>query len=187
MRYNYAKNRGSILEFVTIFGSARLDSGSKFYKIAFELGKKLSQAGYGVVTGGGGGIMEAANKGAFLSGGVSVGINIILPFEQKLNPYCTESKTIDNLSKRKDMLIEKSSAFILMPGGFGTLDEIFEVITLAQTGLRKHKIVFCCKEFWQPLLDFFDNTLAAEKLIADDHSVYAVIDDFDEIIRYLKD
>ncbi|RAZ46733.1 LOG family protein [Campylobacter hyointestinalis] len=175
------------MDFVTIFGSARFDEDNIYYKKTVELANKISKAGYGIVSGGSGGIMEAANKGAFLNGGESIGINVMLPFEQKTNPYCTSSKVIPNLSKRKDELIEKSFAFVIMPGGFGTLDELFEVLTLAQTGLRKHKIIFCCSDFWKPLLDFFETKLLPNKVIS--HSsleLYVVIDDIDEIVKYLK-
>ncbi|AII14252.1 putative lysine decarboxylase family protein [Campylobacter iguaniorum] len=174
------------MEYITIFGSARFDEHSPYYKAAFNLASKLSKAGYGIVTGGSGGIMEAANKGAFLSGGVSVGINVILPFEQKTNPYCTTSKLISNLPDRKKELISMSDIFIIMPGGFGTLDELFEVLTEAQTGVRKHKIIFCCSDFWNPLIDFFKNTLLPNGAI-NDHSftTFTVLDDFDEILEYI--
>lgn len=174
-------------EFVTIFGSARASQDSKYYEFAQKLASELVKAGFGVITGGGGGIMEAANKGAFLSGGKSIGINVFLPNEQHANPYCTSSKTISNLSVRKQKLIKNSSAFIIMPGGFGTLDEIFEVLTLVQTRIREHKIVFCGKEFYAPLFEFFENTLKREKFISEgDTNLYLASDDFEEIIAYIK-
>lgn len=175
------------MEYITIFGSARFQPNNLYYKKTFELSKKLSKAGYGIVTGGGGGIMEAANHGAFINGGKSIGINVVLPFEQTLNPYCTSTRIIESLSDRKNRLIEISNAFIVSPGGFGTLDEVFEVLTLAQTKLKKHKIIFFCTNFWKPLLDFFDNTLLKNETVSkDDLNLYILTDDFDTILDYIK-
>ncbi|MGB5535367.1 MAG: TIGR00730 family Rossman fold protein, partial [Thiogranum sp.] len=118
---------------VTVFGSARFDEDHRYYQLARELGQALAGAGYAVMTGGGPGIMEAANRGAREAGGLSLGCNIELPFEQKPNPYLDKFIEFEHFFIRKVMLVKYSSAFVVMPGGFGTLDEVFEVITLVQT------------------------------------------------------
>lgn len=144
---------------VTIFGSARFKEDSKYYKEAFELSEVLAKNGYSITTGGGGGIMQAANKAAFLVGGVeSVGINIKLPMEQKLNKYCTKSIEYSDLSLRKKALMQ-NDIMIVCAGGYGTLDELFEVLTLAQTKLRNYQIILYGEEFFKPLIEFFKNTL----------------------------
>lgn len=144
---------------VTIFGSARFNEDSKYYKEAFVLCEVLAKNGYSITTGGGGGIMQAANKAAFLVGGVeSVGINIKLPMEQKLNPYCTKSIEHSDLSLRKKDLMQ-NDVMIVCAGGYGTLDELFEVLTLAQTKLRNYQIILYNEEFFKPLVEFFKNTL----------------------------
>lgn len=144
---------------VTIFGSARFNEDSKYYKEAFALCEVLAKNGYSITTGGGGGIMQAANKAAFLIGGVeSVGINIKLPMEQKLNPYCTKSIEHSDLSLRKKALMQ-NDVMIVCAGGYGTLDELFEVLTLAQTKLRNYQIILYNEEFFKPLVEFFKNTL----------------------------
>lgn len=144
---------------VTIFGSARFNEDSKYYKEAFALCEVLAKNGYSITTGGGGGIMQAANKAAFLVGGVeSVGINIKLPMEQKLNPYCTKSIEHSDLSLRKKDLMQ-NDVMIVCAGGYGTLDELFEVLTLAQTKLRNYQIILYNEEFFKPLVEFFKNTL----------------------------
>lgn len=144
---------------VTIFGSARFNEDNKYYKEAFALCEVLAKNGYSITTGGGGGIMQAANKAAFLVGGVeSVGINIKLPMEQKLNPYCTKSIEHSDLSLRKKDLMQ-NDVMIVCAGGYGTLDELFEVLTLAQTKLRNYQIILYNEEFFKPLVEFFKNTL----------------------------
>lgn len=170
------------MKYVTIFGSARIDSNNEHYQKAYKIAKALTAAGYGVVTGGGGGIMEAANRGAFEAGGDSIGINVILPNEQQLNPYCTKSLTLNNLNERKEALIKDSFAFIILPGGFGTLDEAFEVMTLSQAGLKEHKIIFTQKSFWEPLIGFLDSL--GDMGLADKNG-YIIIDDIDEILEFL--
>lgn len=170
------------MKYVTIFGSARLDASSEHYQKAYKIAKALAAAGYGVITGGGGGIMEAANRGAFEAGGDSIGINVILPNEQQLNPYCTKSLTLNNLNERKEALIKDSFAFIIFPGGFGTLDEAFEVITLAQARLRDHKVIFVQRDFWTPLFNFLDNLVNLG--LVDKNSYYSA-DNIDEIIDIL--
>ena len=137
---------------VTIFGSARLGEGHPYYKLALEMGKALAQAGYGVLTGGGPGIMEAANRGAKEAGGLSIGCNILLPYEQNPNPYLDRCLNFDYFFVRKVMLRKYSCAFVLMPGGIGTLDEIFETATLIQTGkLPPFPIVMMGSDYWNPV------------------------------------
>lgn len=176
------KFRSKFVKYVTIFGSARLTQRSEHYQKAYEIGRALALAGYGVITGGGGGVMEAANRGAFEAGGQSVGYNVILPNEQELNAYCTKSQTLNSLSERKNALIKSSFAFIILPGGFGTLDEAFEVMTLAQAGLREHKIIFVQREFWVPLFDFLDS-LASAGLA--DKDGYQIADSLSDILEIL--
>lgn len=170
------------MKYVTIFGSARLDASSEHYQKAYKIAKALAAAGYGVITGGGGGIMEAANRGAFEARGDSIGINVILPNEQQLNSYCTKSQTLDSLSERKNALIKDSFAFIIFPGGFGTLDEAFEVITLAQARLRDHKVIFVQRDFWTPLFNFLDNLVNLG--LVNKNSYYSA-DNIDEIMNIL--
>ena len=140
---------------VTIFGSARTPPGTRYYEMAREMGEACAQLGFTVITGGGPGIMQAANQGAFEAGGRSLGVNIELPFEQVLNPYVQRSVTMSYFFTRKVVLVKYSYAFVVMPGGAGTLDEMFETMTLIQTGkLRIFPIVLMGKDYWQPLMDF---------------------------------
>jgi uncharacterized protein (TIGR00730 family) len=170
------------VKYITIFGSARLDASSEHYQKAYKIAKALAATGYGVITGGGGGIMEAANRGAFEARGDSIGINVILPNEQQLNSYCTKSQTLNSLSERKNALIKDSFAFIIFPGGFGTLDEAFEVITLAQARLRDHKVIFVQRDFWEPLFNFLDNLVNLD--LVNKNSYYSA-DNIDEIMDIL--
>jgi uncharacterized protein (TIGR00730 family) len=153
---------------VTVFGSARFEEDHRYYQLARELGRALAGAGYAVMTGGGPGIMEAANRGASEAGGLSLGCNIELPFEQKHNPYLDKFIEFEHFFIRKVMLVKYSSAFVVMPGGFGTLDEAFEVITLVQTNkLDRFPIVSMGgKEFWGHLGDFMRDTMLAEGVIS---------------------
>jgi uncharacterized protein (TIGR00730 family) len=152
---------------VTVFGSARFQEGHPYYELARELGKKLAEAGYTVMTGGGPGIMEAANRGAKEAGGVSLGCNIELPMEQDPNPYLDHFIEFEHFFIRKVMLVKYSSAFVVMPGGFGTLDEVFEVITLIQTGkLDAFPIVSMGGEFWAKLGEFARSTMISEGTIS---------------------
>lgn len=147
---------------VSIFGSARFTDDDPSYKAAEEIAFQLSQGGYGVVTGGGPGIMEAGNKGAHRGGGDSVGLNIDLPFEQNGNPYIDKDKliTFDYFFVRKVMFVKYSQGFIVMPGGFGTLDELFEALTLIQTGkIGRFPIILYGKDYWSGLLDWIKSTL----------------------------
>ncbi len=147
---------------VSIFGSARFSDDDPSYLVAEEIAFRLSQSGYGVITGGGPGIMEAGNKGANRGGGVSVGLNIDLPFEQSGNPYIDKDKLIefDYFFVRKVMFVKYSQGFIVMPGGFGTLDELFEALTLIQTGkIGRFPIILYGSDFWGGLLDWIKSTL----------------------------
>lgn len=145
---------------VTVFGSARFREDNPYYELARETGRKLGEVGYTVMTGGGPGIMEAANRGAREVGAMSVGCNIKLPKEQDPNPYLDRWMEFEYFFVRKVMLVKYSYAFVVCPGGFGTLDEIFETATLIQTGkIRNFPVVLMGKSFWQPLMDFLKNTM----------------------------
>lgn len=175
---------------VSIFGSARTKPGEKYYELAEEVAFKLTQNGYGVITGGGPGIMEAGNKGARRGNGVSVGLNIELPFEQHDNPWIDSDKNLefDYFFVRKVMFVKYSQGFIVMPGGFGTLDELFEAITLIQTKkIGRFPIVLVGSEFWSGLLDWVKNTLLAEGNISpEDLKLFRVVDTADEAIEHLN-
>jgi uncharacterized protein (TIGR00730 family) len=151
---------------VTVFGSARFKEDQAYYRLAYDIGARLARAGFTVMTGGGPGIMEAANRGAKEAGGYSVGCNIELPQEQKHNPYLDRWVTFRHFYVRKLMLVKYSYAFIALPGGFGTLDEIFETATLIQTHkIKEFPLVLMGQSYWQPLLDFFHQRLISEKTI----------------------
>jgi uncharacterized protein (TIGR00730 family) len=152
---------------VTVFGSARFLETHPYYQLARELGSALARAGYAVMTGGGPGIMEAANRGAKEAGGLSVGCNIVLPHEQKPNPYLDRFIEFEHFFIRKVMLVKYSSAFVVMPGGFGTLDETFEVATLVQTGkLERFPIVAMGGDFWDRFKRFSREAMLAEGTIS---------------------
>jgi len=154
---------------VTIFGSARFPERHHYYELARELGCALANAGYAVMTGGGPGIMEAANRGAKEGGGLSLGCNIRLPMEQQPNQYLDKFIEFEHFFVRKVMLVKYSSAFVVMPGGFGTLDEAFEVITLAQTGkLERFPVVGMARDFWDHLRSFIRDTMLAEGTISNE-------------------
>jgi len=151
---------------VTVFGSARYAEDHPYYELAREVGARLARAGFTVMTGGGPGLMEAANRGAKEAGGISVGCNIELPTEQRPNTYLDRWITFRHFFVRKLMLVKYSYAFIALPGGFGTLDEIFETATLIQTGkIQDFPLVLMGREFWHPLIAFLQNRLIAEKTI----------------------
>jgi uncharacterized protein (TIGR00730 family) len=153
---------------VTVFGSARFDESHRYYELARDTGRALAEAGFTVITGGGPGVMEAANRGAKEGGGFSVGCNIVLPYEQEPNPYLDRSIDFDYFFVRKVMLLKYSSGFVCMPGGLGTLDEIFETSTLIQTGKAPaFPIVVMGSEFWQPLQDFLVDRMLAEGTVAE--------------------
>ncbi|MGD1318912.1 TIGR00730 family Rossman fold protein [Chryseobacterium sp. 2R14A] len=175
---------------VSIFGSARLKPESKYYQMAVEIAEKITKIGFGVITGGGPGIMEAGNKGAFNAQGKSIGLNIDLPFEQHFNPYINKmySLNFDYFFVRKVMFVKYSQGFIVMPGGFGTLDEFTEALTLIQTNkIGRFPIVLVGTEFWSGLLDWFKETLLHEGMIsADDLDLYRVVDTADEAVAHIK-
>ena len=169
---------------VTIFGSARTNPEHPNYLMAEEIAFQLTQHGFGVITGGGPGIMEAGNKGAHRGKGVSVGLNIELPFEQHFNPYIDRDKNLefDYFFVRKVMFIKYSQGFVVMPGGFGTLDELFEAITLIQTKkIGRFPIVLVNSKYWSGLMDWIKNTLVVEKSISeDDLNLFRIVDTAEE-------
>jgi uncharacterized protein (TIGR00730 family) len=168
---------------VTVFGSARTEPTHKDYKAAEELSARLAKHNFSIITGGGPGIMEAANVGAFKAGGHSIGFNIELPFEQKLNPYITESLDFDFFFSRKVMLAFASEAYVYFPGGFGTLDELLELMTLIQTKkIKRIPIVLYDSEYWEPLLSWFADTLRDKycTISPGDLDLVQVVDTVDE-------
>jgi uncharacterized protein (TIGR00730 family) len=175
---------------VSIFGSARLKPESKYYEMAVEIAEKITKIGFGVITGGGPGIMEAGNKGAFNAEGKSIGLNIDLPFEQHFNPYINKlySLNFDYFFVRKVMFVKYSQGFIVMPGGFGTLDELTEAMTLIQTNkIGRFPIVLVGSEFWGGLLEWFKETLLKEGMISEgDLDLYRVVDSADEAVAHIK-
>ncbi len=148
---------------VTVFGSARFKEDHRYYQMARELGRELAGKGFAVITGGGPGIMEAANRGAKEAGGLSVGCNIVLPMEQTINPYVDVTIEFDYFFVRKVMLVKYSSGFVFMPGGMGTMDEMFETLTLVQTGkMRTFPCVAMGREFWKPMVEFVVESMHRE-------------------------
>ncbi|MBE9489621.1 MAG: TIGR00730 family Rossman fold protein [Bacteroidetes bacterium] len=176
---------------VSIYGSARTKPDNKYYHLAEKIAEKLTENGYGVITGGGPGIMEAGNKGAHNAGGTSVGLNITLPFEQHDNPYIDSDKSIDfdYFFVRKVMFVKYSQGFVVMPGGFGTLDEFFEALTLIQTNkIRKFPIILVGTEFWGGLVDWIKKTLleSSGNVSPDDLHLIDLVDTEDEVIDILN-
>jgi uncharacterized protein (TIGR00730 family) len=175
---------------VSIFGSARTKPDNKYYILAERIAKKITQNGYGVITGGGPGIMEAGNKGAHLAGGTSVGLNIALPFEQHDNPYIDSDKSIDfdYFFVRKVMFVKYSQGFVVMPGGFGTLDEFFEAFTLIQTHkIAKFPLILVGRKFWGGLFDWIKSTLLVEGNInTEDLDLVHIVDNEDEVLDILN-
>lgn len=181
---------GRIGPCVSIFGSARTKTDDPYYKLAEEIAFKVSQAGYGIITGGGPGIMEAGNKGAHLGKGVSVGLNIELPFEQHFNPYIDADKNLqfDYFFVRKVMFVKYSQGFVVMPGGFGTLDELFEAITLIQTKkIAKFPIVLVGSGFWGGLIDWVKSTLLEKyhNISPEDMDLIKIVDSADEVVEVI--
>ena len=176
---------------VSIFGSARTKETHKYYKIAEEIAAKLVRHGYGVITGGGPGIMEAGNKGARSESGKSVGLNIILPFEQDHNIYIDPDKliTFDYFFVRKVMFVKYAQGFIVMPGGFGTLDELFEAMTLIQTKkIGRFPIVLVGKEYWKGLFDWIRNVMLFEKNINEhDLDLINLVEDATEAVKVIDE
>ena len=169
---------------VSIFGSARTAPGSPYYELTEQIARKLSDCGFSVISGGGPGIMEAANKGAFHGKSPSVGLNIQLPHEQHSNGYQDISQTFRHFFARKYMFVKFASAYVVMPGGFGTLDELMEALTLVQTGKsRKIPIILVCEPFWRGLVDWFRERLVAENMIsAEDMNLIQVLDTPAEVV-----
>lgn len=175
----------------TIFGSARSERGSYYYKLAEETAYLLTKKGFGVISGGGPGIMEAANKGAHFGGGKSVGLNIVLPHEQSSNPFIDADKliTFDYFFVRKLMFMKYSQGYIVLPGGFGTLDELFEAITLIQTHkLVRFPIVLVGSEYWGGLVDWIKNKMLDQKYISDsDIDIFSLVDNAEAAVHVIDE
>jgi uncharacterized protein (TIGR00730 family) len=169
---------------VSIFGSARLKADNQYYQLAEKIGRELSDAGFSVVSGGGPGIMEASNKGAFAGNAQSVGLNIKLSSEQQPNNYQDISLTFKHFFARKVMFVKHAYAYVVLPGGFGTLDELAEILTLVQTKKsRKIPIILVGSDFWKGLLDWFTNSLLKEQVISkDDLDIFTVVDTSKEVL-----
>lgn len=175
---------------ISIFGSARTEPGTKYYKLAEEIAYQLTQHGYGVITGGGPGIMEAGNLGAKRGKGRSVGINIDLPFEQEPNFFIDNDKliTFDHFFVRKVMFMKYSQGFIVLPGGFGTFDELFEALTLIQTEkIGRFPIIMADRGYWQGLVDWIKNTMLKEEknISVDDLDLFSVVDTAEEAVEVI--
>jgi uncharacterized protein (TIGR00730 family) len=177
---------------VSIFGSARTKPENKYFKIGHEIARKLATLGYGIITGGGQGIMEAANKGAHEVGGKSIGLNIDLPFEQNHNPYIDAEHNLefDYFFVRKVIFVKYSQAFVILPGGFGTLDEMFEVITLIQTKkINNRPIVLVGKSYWEGLIEWLKKAMLEyeQNISPDDLNLFVLVDTADEAVQYIDD
>ncbi len=177
---------------ISVFGSARTKEENKYYKLATEVSEKLAQAGYGVITGGGPGIMEAANKGAQQGGGKSVGLNIDLPFEQNHNPYIDQEHNLefDYFFVRKVIFVKYSQGFVVLPGGFGTLDEMFEALTLIQTKkISNRPVVLIGKEYWSGLMEWVEKVMLRQEnnISEKDLNLYAIVDTAEEAVQYIED
>lgn len=183
----------SVKPAVSIFGSARIDESHADYKKAQAVAHLLSDAGFSIISGGGPGVMEAANRGAAKGKSVSVGLNIELPKEQVPNKYQNLSVNFSHFFTRKVMFVKYAAAYVVCPGGFGTLDELAEMLTLTQTGKTpKIPVILMNKKFWQPLLDWFENTLCEQGMLTKDNlELFTVVDEpeqvVDEIMKFYKD
>lgn len=172
---------------ITVFGSARFKEDHIYYGKAREFGKRIAELGFTTMTGGGPGIMEAANRGAFESGGMSIGCSIQLPFEQKENPYMQKSVMFEHFFVRKVLLVKYSYAFIIMPGGFGTLDELFETLTLVQTkSIHNFPVVLFGKEYYQPLLENIEWMAQQGTISKEDMNLVLVTDNIDEAMEHIR-
>lgn len=172
----------------TFWGSARTKPDDKYYKEAEELAAKLAKKQFSIISGGGPGIMEASNVGAFKVGGKSIGLNILLPFEQKLNPYTTESLNFDFFFSRKVMLTFASEVYVYFPGGFGTLDELFEIVTLIQTKkIEPLPVILYGKKYWDPFMKLFEEQLLSEfaTISKEDLDIFTVVDSVDEAYDFI--
>ena len=177
---------------VSIFGSARTNPDNKYYQYAVEIARKLSDLGYGIITGGGPGIMEAGNKGAFETGGKSVGLNIDLPFEQNHNPFIDAEHNLefDYFFVRKVIFVKYSQAFVIMPGGLGTLDEMFEALTLIQTKkINKRPIVLFGKSYWKGLIEWIKEVMLEQEqnISPEDLDLFITVDSVDEAVKHIDD
>jgi len=175
---------------VSIFGSARTKPDNKYYQLSIEIAAKLANSGYGVITGGGSGIMEAANKGAQEAGGKSVGLNIDLPFEQNHNPFIDAEHNLefDYFFVRKVIFVKYSQAFVVMPGGFGTLDEMFEAMTLIQTKkINNRPIVLVGKAYWEGLVDWIKKVMLEDEqnISPNDLNLFTLVETADEAVAYI--
>lgn len=174
----------------TFWGSARLKPDNPYYQAAEELAAKLAKQGFSIISGGGPGIMEASNVGAFKVGGRSVGLNIQLPFEQKLNPYTNESLNFDFFFSRKVMMTFASEVYVYFPGGFGTLDELFEIITLIQTKkIEPIPVLLYGRDFWEPFLKIFKEDLLEKHatISPEDLELFQLVDSVDEALQYIDE
>lgn len=174
---------------VTMFGSARVKEGDKNYELAREIAKQLVKADYGVITGGGPGIMEAGNRGAMEAGGNSIGLNIDLPFEQKPNPYANIQIEFRYFFVRKVMFVKYAKAFVILPGGFGTMDELFESLTLIQTfRISKFPVVLVGETYWQGLINWLHDTVLTENMIGEkDLELFKITDDPEMVVKIISD
>lgn len=174
---------------VTFFGSARLPANNRYYQMAYNLGKRLAEEGYTIVTGGGPGIMQAGNQGAFEADGKSVGINIQLPKEQRVNPYVKDSISLHYFFSRKVMLDYSAEAYVFFPGGYGTMDEFFELVTLIQTGKMSNDVpvIMMGTDFWQPLADWIEHTMLnkLETISPKDLELWTLTDNIDEVVALI--
>ncbi len=173
---------------ITIYGSARTQADSHYYQLAETISAKLAELGYSIVTGGGPGIMEAANKGAFEAGGLSIGLNIDLPHEQEPNKYTNLPLDFTYFFVRKVMLMKYSMAFICMPGGFGSMDELFESLTLIQTRrVKPFPVILVGKEFWGGLIDWIkEQFLKNETIDEEDLYLFELLDDIDDVVKMIR-
>ena len=173
---------------VSIFGSARVKQDDPYYKKAEYLAHRLAEEGFSIITGGGPGIMEAGNRGAAEAGGKSVGMNIHLPFEQKPNPYANISLDCRYFFIRKVLFVKYAMAYVVLPGGFGTLDEMFEALTLIQTKrIKSFPVILMGSEFWKGLLDWIKETMLRDnKISPSDLALFEIIDDPEEVVKYIK-
>ena len=172
---------------VTVYGSARLGEGTRYYALARTLGRRLAEAGYAVITGGGPGVMEAANRGAREAGGVTIGCNIQLPEEQEPNPYLDRVITFDYFFVRKMMLVKYSNGFVVLPGGFGTLDEFFETATLVQTGkMPRLPLVAMGSAYWSPLIRYAEEIMLGEGTISRGELDFLLTDDPAEAVANIQ-
>ena len=173
---------------VTVFGSARVKPGDPYYQMGEDLGRQLALEGFSVITGGGPGLMEAANKGAAQAGGVSVGMNIKLPFEQKPNPYANVQIDYKYFFIRKVMFVKSALAYVILPGGFGTMDELFEALTLIQTKrVKSFPLILMGRAYWQGMLDWLQNTMLEHHMIDPaDIEMIQLIDDPAQVVKHIK-